>query len=78
MTTCITAEQRVVYTARLAEAEASYHSLMLGGQPRVFVDQNGERIEYTAANSRSLMAYITELKRLLGLRTVRGPMTAWL
>ena len=34
--------------AKLAEAEKVYHELMLGLSVRVFVDQNGERVEYTA------------------------------
>lgn len=51
----------------LAEAEAAFHSLAIGGSARVFVDQNGERIEYTAANRNLLSIWIQELKRQLGL-----------
>jgi hypothetical protein len=61
-------------TAWLADAEAKYHSLATGGSVKVFVDQNGERIEYTAANKATLAAYINELKRQLGLLPVTGPM----
>jgi N-formylglutamate amidohydrolase len=49
----------------LAQAELEYHNLMTGLKPRVYVDQNGERIEYTAANVGRLRQYITELKGLL-------------
>lgn len=58
---------------KLAEAEAAYHSLMLGQSAKVFVDQNGERIEYNTASSSRLSAYIQELKRQLAIVT-SGPM----
>lgn len=62
----------------LAEAEAAYHSLMIGASARVVVDQNGERVEYTAANAPRLQAYITSLKNLIadeaGIVRVRGPL----
>ncbi len=47
---------------RLTAAEAAYESLVLGTMARVFVDQNGERIEYTAANRQGLQAYIMALQ----------------
>lgn len=47
---------------RLVEAEDAYHQLVTGTSARVFVDQNGERIEYTAANRGALQAYIQQLK----------------
>lgn len=46
----------------LAEAEKAYHQLMLGQSVRVFVDQNGERVEYTAANRDALLNYINALR----------------
>lgn len=46
----------------LVEAEAAYHALMIGQSARVVVDSNGERVEYTAANSAKLEAYIQSLK----------------
>lgn len=58
---------------RLEQAEAAYHSLMLGGSVRVVVDQSGERVEYTAANATRLAAYIDQLKRELGLLPSGGP-----
>lgn len=49
----------------LTEARAAYHSLMTGTMARVVVDQNGQRVEFTAANSTKLYGYIQELERLL-------------
>jgi hypothetical protein len=57
----------------LTEAETAYHQLMMGGSVRVVVDQSGERVEYTAANSARLMSYITYLKNQLGLLGHNGP-----
>lgn len=48
--------------AKLAEAENAYHQLMTGQSVRVFVDQNGERVEYSAANKQSLINYIAQLR----------------
>lgn len=66
----------------LAQAEAAYHQLMTGTSPRVVVDQNGERIEYTAANRTGLYSYIQELKALIAAPTanpaIRRPMRIWL
>ena len=47
---------------KLAEAEAAYHALMTGTQPKVVVDQNGERVEYAMANANRLYLYIQSLK----------------
>lgn len=52
----------VLLAQRLAEAELAYHNLMLGTSARVVVDQNGERVEFTAANAERLKAYIESLK----------------
>jgi gpW len=65
---------RTVLQARLSDAEAQYHALMTGKQVKVFVDQNGERIEYGAASSLKLAAYIEDLKRQLGLCRISGPL----
>ena len=63
---------------KLVEAEAAYHDLMIGASARVVVDQNGERVEYTAANASRLQAYITSLKNLIadeaGIVRVKGPL----
>lgn len=50
---------------KLVEAERAYHDLVTGQSARVVVDQNGERVEYTAANRGALRTYIEELKREL-------------
>ncbi|ARB05702.1 head-tail joining protein [Synechococcus virus S-ESS1] len=70
----LTAEETTLYTTRLAEAEAALHQLMMGTQARTFVDQNGERVEFTAGNSQKLRAYIYELKMKLGKVSSCGPM----
>lgn len=54
---------------KLHEAEAALHRLILGRSPRVIVDQNGERVEYTAANRGALQQYVNSLKQQLGLLT---------
>lgn len=59
---------------RLVEAENAYHDLVTGRSPRVFVDQNGERIEYNAANRQGLRQYIEELKARIGGVTMGGPL----
>lgn len=59
---------------RLAEAEAAYHTLQVGGAIARVRDQNGEEIWYTAANAGRLLAYIADLKQQLGTGTFAGPM----
>lgn len=79
MTVILTTEQRTLYTTRLAEAEQAYHDYRMGNSARVFVDQNGERVEYSAVNIAGLRSYIIELKGLLGQNTgITGPMQAWM
>jgi len=65
-------------TAWLADAEEQYHMLSTGRAVRVFVDQNGERIEYGTGSLLQLSKYIAELKRQLGLVTVSGPLNVWM
>lgn len=57
----------------LTEAENAYHQLIMGTKAIVFVDSNGERVEYQRAESAKLSAYIAELRRQLGQSTVIGP-----
>lgn len=63
---------------KLDDASAAYHVLMTGASPRVVVDQNGERVEFTAANAARLQAYITQLTNQLADETgacrARGPL----
>lgn len=52
--------------ANLASAKLAYHQLMVGGRPRVVVDQNGQRVEFTAGNATRLYAYIQSLEAQCG------------
>jgi hypothetical protein len=60
--------------ALLSEARLAYHALMTGTSARVVVDQNGERVEFTAANKQNLYNYILELEGQLSGPTVANPM----
>jgi hypothetical protein len=63
---------------QLADARDQYHKLVTGQAARVFVDQNGERIEYAPANAPRLAAYIASLERQLGTGATPGPMRVWM
>lgn len=69
-------------TERLCAAKSAYHQLLLGQSPRVVVDQNGERVEFTAANRSDLKSYIesleSELAGLNGSSVGRGPMNPFI
>lgn len=54
---------------KITEAEAEYHNLLVGNKARVFVDQNGERVEFVSANANKLYVYIQNLKTLLAANT---------
>lgn len=62
----LTEGEIATYTAYLEAAEKAYHQLVIGGSVRVFVDQNSERIEYTAVNRNALLTYINQLRAALG------------
>lgn len=62
----------------LTEAENAYHQLNMGQQAKVFVDQNGERIEYNAATRGQLFSYIQDLRRQLGVGTAGSPLQVWM
>lgn len=47
---------------KLAQALDAKHKLATGQLARVFMDQNGERVEYTATNMAQLDRYIAELQ----------------
>jgi hypothetical protein len=49
----------------LTDARAQYHALVTGQAPRVVVDSNGERVEFTAANSQKLYLYIQQLAAIV-------------
>lgn len=76
----LTPAQTIIYQQRLAAAEIAYDRLMNGKAPRVLVDANGERVEFTPANAGRLAAYILELQTLLGIARTKiiGPMRTFL
>lgn len=47
--------------ALIAQLEAAYIQLMSNTAVRVFVDQNGERLEFASANADKLKAFIERL-----------------
>jgi hypothetical protein len=49
----------------LDDARAKYHALMTGTSARVLVDQNGEKVEFTAAKKQDLYNYIGQLEAQL-------------
>ena len=51
--------------SQLAAARAAYHNLMIGRSAREVVDQNGERVTFTATNKQQLYSYIKELESQL-------------
>lgn len=59
--------------AELNEARTAYHQLQTGQATRVFVDQNGERVEFIGARSTDLLSYIRELERALGICPAQTP-----
>ena len=58
---------------KLEEARTAYHDLSTGRMPRVVVDQNGERVEFAAANATKLYNYIQTLERQLGCGAAAAP-----
>ena len=63
---------------KLVAAEAAYHDLMIGKSAKVFVDQNGERVEFTAANAAYLRQYIDALRaEIAGTPKPNAPMAVY-
>ena len=59
----------------LQQAKDAKHKLVTGQLARVFMDQNGERVEYNVTNITALDKYINELQALVTPQTcVRRPM----
>lgn len=56
----------------LLEAREAYHALNTGTLARVFVDQNGERVEYNSTNRQALANYIRELEQIASGRPLAG------
>jgi len=63
----------------LADAKAQQHLLLTGQAAKVFVDQNGERVEYNNASLPKLAAYINTLTESLNPVACppRGPMKVY-
>jgi hypothetical protein len=60
---------------QLDAARIAYHNLMVGKSVREVMDQNGERIIYTAANADRLKAYISSLEtQIAGATVVNRPL----
>lgn len=57
---------------RLSAAQTAYHDLLLGAAVREVLDQNGERITYTAANRDALRAYIADLEAQIAAANSSG------
>ncbi len=69
----------IATTQLLSEARVAYHKLQTGLSAREVVDQNGERVTFTAANRQALYNYILELEAQLnptpsGTAPSNGPM----
>lgn len=73
----LTVEERAEMTTDLANAKAALKEILMGNKAKVVVDQNGERVEFAAANVDRLRAWIYEMELCLGLKTVKGPMRFW-
>ena len=69
----------IITMQMLLDAQEAYHALLTGSAVAEFVDQNGEKIRYTAAKRTDLWAYIEWLKGQLGLAVApSGPMRVWM
>jgi hypothetical protein len=51
---------------KLVEAQDALHKLQTGQAVRVFVDQNGERVEFNMTTVARLLAYIASLENQIG------------
>lgn len=60
-----TEEERALYQTWLTESRVAYNDLVTGNRARVFVDQNGERLEYDRASASQLAAWIATLENAL-------------
>ena len=60
--TPLTEAEKAALRIRIASLEKQYDDLLSGRAVKRFVDQNGEQVEYTTANTDRLLAYIQSLK----------------
>lgn len=62
----------------LDQARKEYHALITGTKARVIVDQNGERVEFTATTASRLAQYIKSLEaQVNGGASHPGPARVW-
>lgn len=61
----------------LDSANYQYHLLLTGQAVRVFVDQNGERVEYTPASATKLRQYIDMLTARVNGSPMSSPLVPW-
>lgn len=60
---------------QLDDARKQLHLLLTGQAARVFVDQNGERVEYVTARAADLQKHIQRLEAAVDARpAAAGPM----
>lgn len=67
----LTPEEKAAIKARIIRLEADYDAIMSGRAVKKFVDQNGEQVEYTTANSTKLLALINDLKAMVNCEFAR-------
>lgn len=58
---------------KIKSLESDYEALLAGRKTRVLVDQNGERIEFNAGDSRRLFVYIQSLKSIFATECALAP-----
>ena len=61
----LTPAEKAAIRARIIKLEAQYDDIISGRAVKRFVDQNGEQVEYTTANSAQLLAFINSLKAMI-------------
>jgi hypothetical protein len=61
----LTPSEVAAIRVRITKLETQYDLIVSGQQPRVYVDQNGERVEYSVANIAKLTELINELKAMI-------------
>ena len=63
---------------QLDDAKTQYHLLVTGQKARVYVDQNGERVEYTSTTASRLNQYIRDLEsKIAGTASHPGALTGF-
>lgn len=65
MSSALTAEEIATIRGRIAKLEIQYDKIIGGTSVAELVDQNGEKVRYTAANAANLLAHINRLKAMI-------------